>query len=97
MNYRKINNIVGWLTFAIATCVYLITMEPTTSFWDCGEFISCAYKLEVGHSPGAPMFMLIQRLFAMLAGGNVEKVAAFVNAWSAIASGSGRSPTLLKG
>ncbi|WP_276133165.1 DUF2723 domain-containing protein [Polluticoccus soli] len=87
MNYRKINNLVGWATFTIATSVYLATMEPTTSFWDCGEFISCAYKVEVGHSPGAPMFMLIQRLFAMMAGGNVENVAAFVNSWSAIASG----------
>lgn len=87
MNYRKINNIVGWAVFAIATTVYLMTMEPTVSFWDCGEFISCGYKLEVGHSPGAPFFMLIQRMFGILAGGNLTKVAMMINAWSAIASG----------
>ncbi|RYD56376.1 MAG: DUF2723 domain-containing protein [Sphingobacteriales bacterium] len=87
MNFRKINNLFGWVTGAIATLVYLKTMEPTTSFWDCGEFISCAYKLEVGHSPGAPLFMMIQRMFGILAGGNLEKVALMINAWSAIASG----------
>ncbi|HRO41412.1 MAG TPA: DUF2723 domain-containing protein [Flavipsychrobacter sp.] len=86
MNYRKVNNIVGWITFAIAAFVYLTTMEPTVSFWDCGEFISCGYKLEVGHSPGAPFFMLIQRMFGMLAGGNVANVAMMINAWSALAS-----------
>jgi len=86
MNYRKVNNIVGWITFAIAAFVYLKTMEPTVSFWDCGEFISCGYKVEVGHSPGAPFFMLIQRLFGLLAGGNVAKVAMMINAWSALAS-----------
>ena len=87
MNYRKVNNIVGWITGAIATFVYLKTMEPTTSFWDCGEFISVGYKLEVGHSPGAPFFMLLQRMFGMLAGGNLGNVALMINAWSAIASG----------
>lgn len=87
MNYRKVNNIVGWITGLLATFVYLKTMEPTVSFWDCGEFISCGYKIEVGHSPGAPFFMLIQRLFGLLAGSNVEKVAMMINAWSAVASG----------
>ncbi len=87
MNFRKVNNLVGWITFAIATFVYLKTMEPTASFWDCGEFLSCAYKIEVGHSPGAPLFMMIQRMFGLLAGGNVQKVALMINAWSAIASG----------
>jgi hypothetical protein len=87
MNYRKVNNIVGLITGLIATFVYLKTMEPTVSFWDCGEFISCGYKVEVGHSPGAPFFMLIQRLFGLLAGGNLPKVAIMVNSWSAIASG----------
>jgi len=86
MNYRKVNNIVGWITFAIAAFVYLSTMEPTVSYWDCGEFISCGYKLEVGHSPGAPFFMMIQRMFGMLAGGNLAKVAMMINAWSALAS-----------
>ena len=87
MNFRKINNIVGWAVGIIATLVYLSTMEPTTSFWDCGEFLSCAYKIEVGHSPGAPLFMMIQRMFALMAGGDVSRVALFMNAWSAIASG----------
>ncbi|MBS1777241.1 MAG: DUF2723 domain-containing protein [Bacteroidetes bacterium] len=86
MNYRKVNNLVGWITFAIAAFVYLSTIEPTVSFWDCGEFISCGYKLEVGHSPGAPFFMLIQRMFGMLAGGNLQAVAKMINAWSALAS-----------
>lgn len=87
MNYRKVNNIVGWVAGIIATVVYLLTMEPTTSFWDCGEFLSCGYKLEVGHSPGAPFFMLIQRMFGILAGGDGAKAAIFINSWSAIASG----------
>jgi len=69
MNYRKINNLVGWITGGIAFFVYLKTMEPTVSFWDCGEFLSCAYKLEVGHSPGAPFFMMVQRVFSLFAGG----------------------------
>jgi hypothetical protein len=87
MNFRKVNNIAGWITGGIATLVYLLTMEATASYWDCGEFLSCAYKLEVGHSPGAPFFMLIQRMFGLLAGGNLQKVAIMINSWSAIASG----------
>src|SRR6478609_6059506 len=87
MNFRKVNNLAGWITGGIATLVYLLTMEATASYWDCGEFLSCAYKLEVGHSPGAPLFMLIQRMFGILAGGNLKSVAIVINAWSAIASG----------
>jgi len=98
MNYRKINNIVGWITGAIAFVVYLMTMEPTGSFWDCGEFLSCAYKLEVGHSPGAPFFMLLQRLFAIFSGGpaltggssisdhGVVGAATMINSMSALMS-----------
>src|SRR5271156_6234568 len=71
INYRKINNIAGWITGGIAFLVYLKTMEPTVSFWDCGEFIPCAYKLEGGHAPGFPTLMILQRLFALFAGGNV--------------------------
>src|SRR5579872_1962818 len=68
MNFRKINNLFGWLTGGTALLVYLKTMEPTCSFWDCGEFISCAYKLEGGHAPGFPTLMMLQRLFALFAG-----------------------------
>jgi hypothetical protein len=90
MNYRKINNIVGWITGLIALVVYLMTMERTVSFWDCGEFLSCAYKLEVGHSPGAPFFMLLQRLFGIFAGGTTgqpsTQAALFINGMSAAMS-----------
>ncbi len=86
MNYRKINNIGGWLTGIVALFVYLATMEPTVSFWDCGEFLSCAYKLEVGHSPGAPFFMLLQRLFAIFSGGGASTGAPSTNAAIAINS-----------
>lgn len=85
MNFRKVNNLFGWLIFGIATLVYLITMEPTVSFWDCGEFLSCAFKLEVGHSPGAPLFMMLQRLFGMF-GPNPAAATKLINAWSAIMS-----------
>jgi len=79
MNYRKINNLVGWITGAIALFVYWKTMEPTVSFWDCGEFLSCAYKLEVGHSPGAPFFMMVQRVFSLMAGGGAATGAPSVS------------------
>ena len=86
MNYRKINNLTGWIIGAIATFVYLITMEPTVSFWDCGEFLATAQKLEVGHSPGAPLFMMLGRFFGMLAP-TPDKVALYINGLSAIMSG----------
>jgi amino acid permease len=85
MNFRKVNNITGWLVFAIAYITYLLTMEATASLWDCGEFLSTAYRLEVGHSPGAPLFMMLGRLFAIFAPGP-EKVAVFVNSMSALMS-----------
>lgn len=84
--YNLINNVSGWLVFAVASTVYLLTIEPTASFWDCGEFISSAYKLEVGHPPGAPFFMLMGNLFTQLAA-DTSKVAMMVNSMSALFSG----------
>src|SRR5512145_963920 len=85
-NFKLINNIAGWITFAIASIVYLSTIEPSASFWDCGEFISSAFKLEVGHPPGAPFFMIMGRFFTLFAGDNVELVPKMVNSMSALFS-----------
>ncbi|MDQ3046464.1 MAG: DUF2723 domain-containing protein, partial [Bacteroidota bacterium] len=85
-NYQRLNNIVGWCIFLIASFVYLSTMEATASFWDCGEYIACAYKLEVGHPPGAPLFLLIGRFFSLFAFGDVSKVGMMINAMSALCS-----------
>ena len=84
--YKLIYNALGWIVFVIASAVYLMTMEPTASFWDCGEFISSAFKLEVGHPPGAPFFMLVANLFTQFAS-DPSKVAVMVNTMSALASG----------
>jgi hypothetical protein len=84
--FRKLNNIFGWFTFLIASAVYLLTIEPTASWWDCGEYISTAFKLQVGHPPGAPLFQMIGRFFSLLAFGDVSKVAMMVNAMSALSS-----------
>ena len=84
--YRLINNITGWVVFAIASATYLLTIEPTASLWDCGEFIASAFKLEVGHPPGNPVFMVLARFFTLFAGNDVSRVAAMVNAMSALAS-----------
>lgn len=85
-NYKLINNVTGWIVFAIASVVYILTIEPTASFWDCGEFITSAFKLEVGHPPGAPFFMLLGNIAAQFAGGNVELVPKAVNILSALSS-----------
>jgi len=85
-NYRLINNVTGWIVFLIATATYVLTIEPTASFWDCGEFIASAFKLEVGHPPGAPVFMIIARAFSLLAGNDVTQVAYWVNIMSALSS-----------
>lgn len=85
MNFQKINNIAGWSVFGIALITYWVTMEPTASFWDCGEFIAIAYKLEVSHPPGAPLFMLMGRMFSFLAFGDVTKVAFWINFSSVLA------------
>jgi len=84
MNYKKLNIIGGWITFAIAAITYLMTIEPTASFWDCGEFITTAFKFEVGHPPGAPFFMLIGRLFTLL--GGAAKAGFYMNVLTAFAS-----------
>jgi len=84
-NFKQLNNIVGWLTFLVAAITYLLTIEPTASFWDCPEFITTSYKLEVGHPPGAPFFMIMGRLFSLF-GGGPSKVAVMINSMSALAS-----------
>jgi hypothetical protein len=84
-NYKLLNNVFGWLAFAIAAVTYLLTMEPTASFWDCGEFISSAFKLDVGHPPGAPFFMLMGHFFSLFAK-DTTQVAYMVNSLSALAS-----------
>ena len=83
--YNKINNLVGWLTFAVAAFTYCMTIEPTASFWDCPEFITTGYKLEVGHPPGAPFFMLTANLFSQFAS-DATQVAKMVNIMSALMS-----------
>jgi hypothetical protein len=83
--FKLANNILGWMIFAIAAVTYLMTIEPTASFWDCGEFISSAYKLEVGHPPGNPIFMMTANLFTQLTSDPSLK-AAMVNGMSAIFS-----------
>ncbi len=83
--FKKLNLYIGWIIFAIAAFVYLSTIEPTTSWWDCGEFIASAYKLEVGHPPGAPFFMILARFFSLFAIEEAQ-VAMMVNAMSGLAS-----------
>jgi hypothetical protein len=86
MNRFKLwNSIIGWLTFAVAAIVYLSTIEPTASLWDCGEFIASSYKLEVGHPPGAPFFILLAKVFSLLTS-EPSRVALYINAFSALAS-----------
>ncbi len=85
-SYKFWNNISGWAVFTIATVVYLLTMEPSSSLWDCGEFIATSYKLEVGHPPGAPLFMIMARLATIFAP-STHYVPHMVNAMNCIASG----------
>lgn len=84
-SFKLINTISGWVAFLVAFIVYLLTLEPSVSFWDCGEFIASSYKLQVGHPPGAPLFMLIARVVSIFAA-NPSKVAIMINAYSAFAS-----------
>ena len=84
--YRLINDVLGWACFLIAAVTYLLTVEPTASFWDCPEFIAQGTKLEVGHPPGNPIFMLAARFFVNFAGGDMSKAALMVNSMSALLS-----------
>ena len=84
--YNIINNAMGWLCFVIAAVTYLLTIEPTASFWDCPEFILQGFKLEVGHPPGNPIFMLAARFFITLFGGSASNAALAVNSMSALLS-----------
>ncbi|MDF2434327.1 MAG: hypothetical protein JWP44_3958 [Mucilaginibacter sp.] len=88
MQYNKINNLLGWLCFVIASATYILTLEPSVSFWDCGEFISCAYRMQVAHQPGYPLFAMLGKAFSLLSFGNNAKVPYFTNMGSAIASGA---------
>ena len=87
LTYKRLNNLLGWLVFAIASAVYIITSEPTASYWDCGEYIATAYKLQVGHPPGAPLFQMMGRFFSLFAMGDTSLVPRMVNTMSALASG----------
>jgi len=84
MKYKLINNITGWIVFAIAAITYIATVESTASLWDCSEFITSAFKLEVGHPPGAPLFMMLGHLFTMLV--SPDKAGLAINIYSALCS-----------
>jgi hypothetical protein len=86
-NYRIINNVLGWAVCVIASTVFILTAESSVSFWDCGEYVATAHKLQVGHPPGAPTFQLIGRIFTLFAGNDVTKVALCVNSMSALCNG----------
>ncbi|MGD0710299.1 MAG: DUF2723 domain-containing protein [Bacteroidales bacterium] len=86
-NFKTINTVIGWLVGLTAITIFFLTSEPTASFWDCGEFISCSYKLEVGHPPGAPTFLLLGRLISLLSFGDVHMVARLINFLSNTVSG----------
>jgi len=86
MNFQKINNIIGWVVFAVAMGTYWLTVEETGSYWDCGEFIAVSYKLMVPHPPGAPFFLLLGRMFSFLAMGDVTQVGYWINMLSVISS-----------
>lgn len=87
LTYKQINNVTGWVIFAVATLVYILTVEQTASFWDPGEFIAVSYKLQVPHPPGAPFFLLVYRFFGFLAMGDGLQVAYWMNIGSALFSG----------
>ncbi|SOD80548.1 glycosyltransferase family 117 protein [Spirosoma fluviale] len=85
-SFKRLNTLTGWLVFAVALFTYAMTVERTASFWDCGEFIACSFKLQVPHPPGAPFFLLLGRLFSMMSFGDLTSVAYWVNMASVLAS-----------
>lgn len=85
-NFKLVNILFGWVVFLISLVVYLLTLEPSVSLWDCGEFISAAYRLQVVHPPGAPLFLLLGRIFTLFATQGTNEVAIAVNVLSATAS-----------
>lgn len=85
-SFKRLNTLTGWLAFAVALFTYASTVERTASFWDCGEFIACSFKLQVPHPPGAPFFLLLGRIFSMLSFGNLTSVAYWINMASVLAS-----------
>src|SRR5690606_11512246 len=85
-NFRRINTIVGFALFFFALIVYWLSMEPTVSFWDCGEFIAAAFKMEVGHQPGAPIFLILGKMFSLFAFGETSNIAYWVNFSAACSS-----------
>ena len=84
--YNLINSALGWITFVIALATYTLTLEPTVSFWDCGEFISASYRLQICHPPGAPLFLMVGRIFSLMAGSDITQVAFWVNMVSGVTS-----------
>lgn len=87
MSYNKVNNLLGWICAAIATLVYVLTVERTASWWDCGEFIASAYKMQIVHQPGAPLFLMIENVFSNFALGDGSRIAFWMNVGSAVCSG----------
>jgi len=85
-SFRRWNNITGWFMFVFSAIIYLLTVEPTVSFWDCGEFILSAFRLQVGHPPGAPLFLMVGRIATLFAGGDASKAALMINILSALCS-----------
>ncbi len=86
MDFRKLNNLTGWIIFGIAALVYLLTVEEVASYWDAGEFIAVSYRLMVPHPPGAPFYLLIGRVFSLLSFGDGEQVGFWINIVSVLSS-----------
>lgn len=85
-SYSKLNNLLGWVCFSVALLTYVLTLEGTVSYWDCGEFIACIQGMQVPHQPGAPLFLMIYKTFSLLAGNDTTQVAYYTNLASAFAS-----------